>query len=216
MTVTVLDPRSGRRINAMAPMVKARPPGGWDYSFTLKGISQKTTGNTPMEVLIKVKDAHKRNGVEFCLSDFWISANLQWMPQVNSKFHIAPLDAIKALQENEESSDEPDEKPRDRSWVRNAWGFIAIMLAQNSYDVTDLIRAVTMIEKMLDPKRNPETGDRADHGAALSAIEDLRNKPPATKRDARVWMFQFINSENRRLGKQPIRYQDYCARNNWK
>ena len=215
--------RTGRPVPLNKPMVDKKPPGGWVFQLTVKGVPMTVRGTTARDTMAKARHIKVINGEDFNVRGFWVAANLQWMRALPSSKHLVPFSDLEAyastINVEDPSAPVPPTEPDIFSpevWGHIGWKWLSLTLARDKYDPVALITAFADVVDMLDEKANPTLGCKECHIEASKELSRLRQYPPETKKEAREWLWEFHNSVNRRLGKPTISFTQAAKFNNWK
>lgn len=213
MSLSVKDPRTGRKVSARRALISGVPPGGWKYSFKLKGMSQEVTGDHPSRTMIATKNIHTINKEEFCEDEFWLAANMQWMRSVKPSRHLVAMGSVADAFAKLCGDDKED--PGRLQWEESGLAHVAFTLAVERYDFRNFLTAMATYAKCCDPNSSPVMGTNEGMIAASKAVGELRDNPPTNKASARKWFFKFYNSERVRLGKSALRYHKFTETHHW-
>lgn len=219
-TIGLLDKRSRQPISTREPLVMQKPGGGWMVEFTVNGVPVAVAGQTAAQCIAKERQIIADNGLEneWDEEEAWRQANLQWLNATNPKYHRVNIGDFLG-ERMVEAPNEPGWDGRNytpENWGSIAWRWLGILLARDRFDQAQFIRAFREVVELLNPAINPSLGCNECHVEASKKLVELQSKPPKTISEARMFLFQFHNEVNQRIGKEVLTYDQAEKDNFWR
>ena len=193
------------------------PKNGWGIRVNVNNSFINIEGDTPAKVYLGLERLLRLNNVEFTSEDCWLNLNLVWYDRVAPRHHMVHKRDLLAIAEPVDNAD-ITVATNDHSvtyWGCFAWDFLGVYLAVDSYKTEDFRALLDILLSMLNPNLNPSIGHSEAYITLANELDrlDRDDRMILTKRSqARIWLVDFHNSVNVRLGKQKVSY-DVAAKN---
>ncbi len=213
---TYVQGRNGQRMRIDNVLIDrmGRPSGGWGVQLEINSLPHNIGGSDGKTVFRNANILLQNAGVTFSTFDLWLTLNLQWLPRVDEKFHLASLSDLANLSGDpvsvERSALLRSYKPAD--WGAIAWQWMGLYLARDSYTTLGFRRVINDVLDLLNPFTNPSLGCQA---CWLEFTQGITKADLTTRESAQHWLHEFHNSVNVRLDKPEITFDEAAQINFW-
>ena len=97
-------------------------------------------------------------------------------------------------------------------WEEGAWNLLELYLVEpETYKFSSFISLVDFLSVLYSPSQSPKTGDAAKHITMVFNTQKLRDNPPYTAKDARVWLWQSQTA----IGMTTLPFEQFSTNKHW-
>lgn len=197
-----------------------RPKNGWMAQFVIHGSTVQITDESPNRVFAKAKQVLELNNIPFTDSGIWLNLNIQWLDRLQKGRPKVQLDDLLNIATGTKSELIPKQvhkrsyTPKD--WGSKGWAMLQMYLAQDVYSYERFLLLASELSNWIDPSKNPSIGCGDCFKHYIPELSKLKAKPLHNQEDARMWLFDLMNSINLRTNKPVLTKDQAYQRNFWK
>lgn len=197
-----------------------RPKQGWHANFVIQGSTVQIQGDNPNIVFANARDALQLNNIPFTESGLWLNLNIQWLSRLGKGRPKVSLDDILRVANGTAAELIPAAVHRrsytPKQWGSKGWAMLQMYLAQDVYQYERFLLLADELSNWINPNKNPSIGCGECFKHYIPELTKLRGTPLHQQDQARMWLFNLMNSINVRNNKAVLTKEQAYQRNFWK